>query len=139
MEKLKDIYQELDAKTRALHLEDACDTANEEYVVRNLTESEINELKIEVANDILTENEARKALELAKEVYKRATLGLKDNIKENVWLIEKGYSESKEMVYGFFNMETRQVEKFDSAGLFLKSEPLSPNQQRKIKFTQSED
>lgn len=133
------LFDFLDVKNRAKHLEDNADKVIEnKHVIRNLTESEIEELKIKLADNILRLQELQMELDRAKYNFKESADPVKDEIKDLSMEIHKGYCESTETVYVFYDQEANLEQIVDANGILLEVKPLPKNHQRTFKFISEE-
>ncbi len=129
------LFDSLDVKNRAKFIEDNCDKIIEnKHVIRNHTESEIEELKIKLAENVLRLQELQMELDRAKWTFKESADPVKDEIKDLSIEIHKGYCESTETVYVFFDYGYRLEQIVDANGILLESKPLSKNHQMNVKF-----
>lgn len=129
------IFDSIGVENLELHIRNNADRVVENYyVIRNFTESEVEELKIQLAENVLRQQELQRALELAKLEFKEANDPIKDEIKELSIEIYKGYSETQETVYIIFDYENNWEQTVDKNGVLIDTKPLSKNHQKNIKF-----
>ena len=122
------MFDSYPVELRAVMLHDNCDKVEEMTYMRTLSEDEKNEMRIEMADNLILISREDDKLDEAKAEYKNATKSKKDRNSQITKTLRAGSEEITGEVYKFIDFDTRMVGYYNSEGTLIGSRPAFANE-----------